>query len=153
TLLTRFGLDPVKDFPPIRVFGTIGFIVAMWFTNCFSKPDFNWAFAVNFGNQLGALTGKGIITNQFYFAAIGAILLGFYSFTLPPCPPRKLMDPRASWSEKLGLNAFALFRNYKMAVFFIFSLLLGAALQLTNMYGDTFLVDFKNMPKYADSVV
>lgn len=153
TLLTRFDRDPVKDFPPIRVFGTIGFIVAMWFTNFFSKPGFDGGFAVTLGNRLGALTGNGIITNQFYFAAIGAILLGCYAFTLPQCPPPRLVDPKASWSEKLGLNAFALFRNYKMAVFFIFSLFLGAALQLTNMYGDTFLVDFKNVPEYADSVV
>jgi NHS family xanthosine MFS transporter len=55
--------------------------------------------------------------------------------------------------EQLGLQSFKLFGNYKMALFFLFSMLLGGALQLTNMYGDTFLDDFKNIPKYADSFV
>jgi NHS family xanthosine MFS transporter len=122
--------DVVKAFPPIRVWGTIGFIVAMWITN---------------------LTGSKATANQFYIAAVMAIILGIYSFTLPNCPPAKLKSKNASFAELLGLNAFKLFANYKMATFFIFSLFLGAALQLTNMYGDTFLSDFEKIPAYADS--
>lgn len=80
-----------------------------------------------------------------------AIVLGIYSFTLPKCPPTKTHGEKTSFTEALGLNAFKLFGNYKMATFFISSLFLGAALQLTNMYGDTFLSDFGNIPKYADS--
>ncbi len=124
--------DVVKDFPPIRVWGTVGFIVAMWTTN---------------------LTGNKATEVQFYISAAAAIILGIYSFTLPPCKPQKLTSPNAKWTELLGLNAFKLFGNYKMALFFIFSMFLGAALQLTNMYGDTFLDDFKNIPQYADSFV
>lgn len=124
--------DVVKDFPPIRVWGTVGFIVAMWTTN---------------------LTGNKATEVQFYISAAAAIILGIYSFTLPPCKPQKLTSPNAKWTELLGLNAFKLFGNYKMAMFFIFSMFLGAALQLTNMYGDTFLDDFKNIPQYADSFV
>ena len=87
--------------------------------------------------------------NQFYIAAAVAVILGIYSFTLPKCPPQNLIPANATLSEKLGLNAFSLFKDYKMALFFFFSMFLGAALQLTNMYGDTFLSDFGKIPEYA----
>jgi NHS family xanthosine MFS transporter len=131
-ILKRNKFDVVKVFPPIRVWGTIGFIVAMWVTN---------------------LSGSKANSNQFLIAGVMAIVLGIYSFTLPKCPPQKAISKNASLIEQLGLSAFKLFSNYKMALFFIFSMFLGAALQLTNMYGDTFLDDFKNIPKYADSFV
>ncbi|MEJ7626921.1 MAG: nucleoside permease [Ferruginibacter sp.] len=132
TILKNNNYDVVKVFPPIRVWGTIGFIVAMWITN---------------------LTGSKANTNQFLIAGAMAVLLGIYSFTLPKCPPKKTISEKAGWVEQLGLSAFKLFSNYKMALFFLFSMMLGAALQLTNMYGDTFLDDFKHIPQYADSFV
>ena len=131
-ILKRDGFDVVKVFPPIRVWGTIGFIVAMWTTN---------------------LSGSKANSNQFLIGAIGAILLGIYSFTLPKVPPPRTITKGAGLAEQLGLKAFKLFANYKMALFFFFSMLLGAALQLTNMYGDTFLSHFSNYPQYADSLV
>ena len=132
TILKNNQYDVVKVFPPIRVWGTIGFIAAMWITN---------------------LSGSKANTNQFVIAGIGAIALGIFSFTLPKCPPQKSIAKNASFVEQLGLQAFKLFANYKMALFFLFSMLLGGALQLTNMYGDTFLDDFKKVPQYADSFV
>jgi len=128
TILKRDGFDVVKVFPPIRVWGTIGFIVAMWTTN---------------------LTGSKDNANQFVIGGIAAILLGIYSFTLPKCPPQKNIAKNAGIVEQLGLQAFKLLGKYKMALFFIFSMLLGGALQLTNMYGDTFLDDFKKVPAYG----
>jgi len=86
-------------------------------------------------------------------AAIGAIGLGIYSFTLPACKPQRNMDGHASWIDQMGFGAFRLLANYRMALFFTFSMFLGAALQLTNMYGDSFLDDFKRFPEYADSIV
>jgi MFS transporter, NHS family, xanthosine permease len=132
TILKNNNYDVVKVFPPIRVWGTIGFIVAMWITN---------------------LTGSKANGNQFIIGAIGAIVLGIFSFTLPKCPPQKSISKEKSFLEQLGLNAFKLFTNYKTALFFIFSMFLGAALQLTNMYGDSFLDDFKSVPQYANSFV
>jgi NHS family xanthosine MFS transporter len=133
TILKRDGYDVVKVFPPIRVWGTIGFIAAMWTTN---------------------LTGSKANTNQFIIGGIAAIALGIFSFTLPKCPPQKSIAKNAGLVEQLGLQAFKLFGNYKMALFFLFSMLLGGALQLTNMYGDTFLDDFKKIPEYGpDSFV
>ena len=131
-ILKNNNYDVVKVFPPIRVWGTIGFIVAMWTTN---------------------LTGSKANANQFLIAGVIAIVLGIYSFTLPKCPPQKAIAKEASFIEQLGLSAFKLFANYKTALFFIFSMFLGAALQLTNMYGDSYLDDFKNLPQYADSFV
>jgi NHS family xanthosine MFS transporter len=90
---------------------------------------------------------------MFYISAMASVVLGIYSFTLPKCPPEKLTSNDSSWVEVLGLNAFKLFGTYKMALFFIFSMFLGGALQLTNMYGDTFLSDFSTMPEFANSVV
>jgi NHS family xanthosine MFS transporter len=132
TILKRDGFDVVKVFPPIRVWGTIGFIVAMWTTN---------------------LTGSKANGNQFIIGAIAAIALGIFAFTLPKCPPPRSISKNAGLAEQLGLKAFKLFANYKMALFFIFSMFLGAALQLTNMYGDSFLSGFGNVPAYKDSFV
>ncbi|MCF6364672.1 MAG: nucleoside permease [Bacteroidales bacterium] len=125
-------LDVVKSFPPIRVWGTIGFIAAMWFTN---------------------LTGNKASENQFYISAIASLILGIYSFSLPKCRPQQKVAEKSSFVKLFGLEAFKLFGNYKMAIFFIFSMMLGASLQLTNMYGDRFLDHFKEIPKYADSFV
>jgi MFS transporter, NHS family, xanthosine permease len=131
-ILKSNSFDVIKVFPPIRVWGTVGFIVAMWTTN---------------------LTGNKATANQFYIAAVAAILLGIYSFTLPACPPQQRSGAKKSLSETFGLDAFKLFGDTKMALFFLFSMLLGAALQLTNMYGDRYLSEFSRFPEYADSLV
>jgi NHS family xanthosine MFS transporter len=131
-ILKNNDYDVVKVFPPIRVWGTIGFIAAMWLTN---------------------LSGNKASANMFYISAIAAFILGIYSFTLPKCPPQKLIEKGSSLFQKLGLDAFKLFGTYKMAIFFVFSMFLGAALQLTNMYGDVFLSEFGKIPEYTDSFV
>lgn len=131
-ILKNNNFDVVKVFPPIRVWGTIGFIAAMWLTN---------------------LSGNKASANMFYISAVSAVILGIYSFTLPKCPLQKLIAENASLTQKLGLDAFKLFGTYKMALFFLFSMFLGAALQLTNMYGDVFLSEFGKMPEYANSII
>ncbi len=132
TILKNNNYDVIKVFPPIRVWGTIGFIAAMWLTN---------------------LSGNKASANMFYIAAFAAFILGIYSFTLPKCSPQKLIEKESSLFQKLGLDAFKLFETYKMALFFIFSMFLGGALQLTNMYGDTYLSEFATVPEYKDSFV
>ena len=124
------GMDIIKEYPPIRVWGTIGFIAALWFIS---------------------LTGLETSSGQFYVASAASLCLGLYSFTLPKCPPLGRSEKR-SLASALGLKAFSLFKNSKMALFFIFAMLLGAALQLTNAYGDTFLHDFKNIPEYKNLI-
>lgn len=132
TALKLNNKDVVKNYPPIRVWGTVGFIVAMWITN---------------------LTGSKATDYQFYIAGFGALILGVYAFSLPKCKPQRLTKENASLMETLGLESFKLFADYKMALFFIFSMFLGGALQLTNAYGDVFLSEFATIPEYADSFV
>ncbi len=127
TILEKKGFNIVKDFPPIRFWGTAGFIVAMW--------------AVD-------LCGWSKSPLQLYISAGAGILLGIYAFSMPACPPIKTAEKKSIISS-MGLDAFVLFRRRKMAIFFVFALLLGAALQITNTYGSAFLDDFKNI--YPDA--
>jgi NHS family xanthosine MFS transporter len=131
SVLKKEGLDVMKDYPPIRVWGTIGFIVALWTIS---------------------LLHIETSSRQFYVAGGAALLLGIYSFTLPKCPPQLGKTQSKSLVDALGLTSFTLLRSPKMATFFAFTLLLGAALQLTNAYGDTFLHDFAASPAYQDSI-
>lgn len=121
------GRDVVVDFPPIRVWGTIGFIAALWVVS---------------------LLHLETTTGQFYVASGASLVLGLYAFTLPRCPPKLVRSASRSWLSTLGLTSFALLRERKMAVFFLFAMLLGASLQLTNAYGDTFLHDFATIDAY-----
>lgn len=129
TALDKAKLDAVKAFPPIRIFGTIGFICSMIFVD---------------------LTGYQSTSVQFAVSGIIGILLFLYSFTLPSCPVSG-SSKNTDIVEALGLKAFALFKQKKMALFFIFSMLLGASLQITNGYANPFLDSFKNIPAYADT--
>jgi NHS family xanthosine MFS transporter len=126
--MKQVGMDVVKKYPPIRVFGTVGFIIAMW-TISLSKLETS--------------------AMQFYVASAASLILGLYSFTLPKCAVNKDFEKK-SMVESLGLKAFTLFKHKKMALFFIFSMLLGASLQLTNAYGDTFIHDFAKIPEFKD---
>jgi NHS family xanthosine MFS transporter len=109
----------------------VGFVVALWVIS---------------------LTHNETSSNQFYIAAASAIVLAVYSLTLPKCPPLAASTDKKSFIELLGLDAFKLFKNSKIAIFFIFSMFLGASLQLTNAYGDTFLHDFANVDAYKGSI-
>ncbi|MEO6453027.1 MAG: nucleoside permease [Ginsengibacter sp.] len=129
--LKRTGKNVIKDYPPIRVWGTVGFIVALWVVSLFHIETSAY---------------------QFYVASGASLLLGLYAFTLPPCPPQLNRIKSKSLIDALGLNSFSLFKQRKMAVFFIFAMLLGAALQLTNAYGDTFLHDFAKIDKYKEAI-
>lgn len=128
--LKNSQMDVIKDFPPIRVWGTVGFIAAMWCTNFLGFSD---------------------NANQFYLASLAAVALGLYSFSLPACPPQHIISKDASLFEQLGLNAFSLLKQYRIAVFLLFSMFLGASLQLTNMYGDAFLRGFESMQEYQNA--
>lgn len=144
TTLKNHAMDTVKDFPPIRVFGTVGFIITMWFVNCAAWSDGTFAFT------LAENAGKFQYTYmQFLVSGLLGILLFFYCLTLPACPVEH--KPSQSLGEMLGLNAFRLFRQRRMALFFIFSCLLGMSLQVTNGYATPFLNSFKRVPEMADS--
>lgn len=125
--LNKAGLDTVKDFPPIRVFGTIGFICSMWFVD---------------------IMGFQANQNQFVTSGVLSIVLFLYTFTLPNCTVEKTGEKK-SLSEAFGLKAFALFKQKKMAIFFIFSMLLGVSLQITNGFANPYISSFGADPQYA----
>lgn len=127
--LSGAELDTVKHFPPIRVWGTIGFICAMWCCD---------------------LSGFQATAWQFIQSAIIGVVLGLYAFTMPQCPTNKGGNKK-SLVEALGLNAFALFKQKKMALFFIFSILLGVSLQITNGFANPFISDFGQVAEYANT--
>ena len=127
--LIQAGQDTVKDFPAIRVFGTIGFICTMWFVDIMGYKS----------NEL-----------QFVVSGVLSIVLFLYTFTLPNCPI-KPTTTHTNFVEAFGLRAFTLFRQKKMAIFFIFSMLLGVSLQITNSFATPFIESFKSIPEYANT--
>jgi NHS family xanthosine MFS transporter len=128
-ILEKRNYNIVKDFPPIRVWGTVGFVFAMWGVD---------------------LSRSGLNPVQLYISAGAGILLGLYAFTMPPCAPVPNTTKR-SFAASLGLDAFVLFKNKKMLIFFIYSMLLGFALQISNAFADGFINDFAKIPQYAQS--
>ena len=139
TILKENGLDTVKDFPPIRVFGTVGFIATMWFVNCATWHDGALGFTIGEDSTKFQLTHF-----QFLVSGVLGVLLCAYCFTLPQC---KIVKKKAqSLAQQLGFDAFKLFKQKKMALFFIFSMLLGMSLQVTNGFATPFLTSFKGSP-------
>lgn len=127
--MTNAGMDIVKEFPSIRMFGTVGFVAMMWFVDLLDYEQ----------NQ-----------NQFIVSGLLSIILFVYSFSLPICPVDRDIKKK-SFFEKLGLQAFSLFKQKEMALFFAFSALLGISLQITNGFATPFLDHFKSIPEYANS--
>jgi NHS family nucleoside permease-like MFS transporter len=137
TILKNNGLDTVKDFPPIRVLGTVGFIATMWFVNCAVWQD--GAFSMTLADSAHKFQYTYM---QFFVSGILSLVLFAYCFTLPECKVEKKAEKK-SLAESLGLNAFKLFKRRQMALFFIFSALLGMCLQVTNGYAGPFITSFK----------
>ena len=128
-VLDNRGMDSQKIFPPIRVWGTVGFIIAMW-----SVDLLHWTLS----------------SNQLLFASGAALAMGLYSFTMPACPPLNSKENK-SFASSIGLDAFVLFKDKKMAVFFVFAMFLGAALQITNTWGVPFIDHFKEVDAYKNT--
>ncbi len=128
--LTKAGMDTIKEFPPIRVFGTVGFICTMWLVD---------------------LLGFSTTYMQFVTSGAISILLFLYTFTLPACPLGAKDQKKKSLVEAFGLQAFALFKKKEMAIFFIFSSLLGVSLQITNGYAAPYIESYAAIPEYANT--
>ena len=134
-ILESSGMDTVKTFPPIRVFGTVGFILAMLFVNFVSVDG------VQFQNS----------EYQFLTSGILGFLMFAYCFTLPNCPCKSDQNSNQTLADRFGLKAFALFKDRQMAIFLVFSMLLGVALQITNSFANPYIQHFQEVPAFADS--
>lgn len=128
-VLHKKGLNPQNTFPPIRVWGTVGFICAMWFVDLM-----HWT----------------LTSTQLVVASVSSLIMGLYAFTVPPCPPSR-SGAKKSWVATFGLDAFVLFKRRKMLIFFLFAMFLGGALQITNQWGVPFLDHFKYTAEYKES--
>lgn len=146
-VLTDNNYDTVKAFPPIRTFGTIGFIIAMLFVNFAGFQDGNFTFSFNSGTDFVSLQDN---YSQFFVSAILGVILAIYSFSLPQVKTAEKSEHQTLY-DALGLKAFKLFKERKMAVFFIFSMLLGVSLQITNGYANPFISNFEKIPEFADT--
>ena len=135
-ILEQNGYDTVKDFPPIRVFGTIGFICAMLFVNFMTNGN-----GVQYQHSY----------NQFIVSGVLGLTMLVYCFTLPNCPCNASSAEGQTMAERFGLDAFKLFKDRQMAIFFIFSMLLGVALQITNGFANPFISHFKEVPEFAQT--
>ena len=135
-ILEQNGYDTVKDFPPIRVFGTVGFILAMLFVNFMTNGN-----GVQYQHSY----------NQFLVSGVLGIIMLAYCFTLPNCPCKATSGENQTLAERFGLDAFKLFKDRQMAIFFIFSMLLGVALQITNGFANPFISHFKEVPEFAQT--
>jgi len=139
TILKDNGLDTVKDFPPIRTFGTVGFIATMWFVNCATWDNGSFFFTFSENSNKFQYTHM-----QFLVSGLLSLVLFLYCFSLPQC---KIVRKKSqSFVEALGLDAFKLFKSKRMALFFIFSALLGMSLQVTNSFAGPFITSFKGSP-------
>ena len=144
-ILNENGMDTIKDFPPIRVFGTVGFIATMWFVNCASFSD------GSFGFSLGGIHTFQFSYWQFFVSGLlSFVLFLFCNLALPQC---KLVrtQKKQTIGDALGLKAFALFKKKKLAIFFLFSMLLGMCLQVTNGYAGPFIAHYQAVTEFADS--
>ena len=142
SILKQNGMDTVTDFPPIRVLGTVGFIATMWFVNCAVWEDGAFSFTLAENAHKFQYTYM-----QFFVSGLLSIVLFLYTFSLPQCRIEK--KPEQSWAETLGLDAFKLFKTKRMALFFIFSAMLGMSLQVTNGYAGPFITSFKGSADVA----
>ncbi len=145
TILKNNGMDTVKDFPPIRTFGTIGFIATMWFVNCAVWDEGGFSFTLAENAHKFQYTYM-----QFFVSGILSFVLFAYCFSLPECRIER-QQGKKSLAETMGLSAFKLFKSRKMAMFFVFSALLGMCLQVTNGYAGPFITSFKGDPAFADT--
>lgn len=137
TILKNHGYDTVKDFPPIRVFGTVGFILTMWFVNCAVWDD--GSFTLTFSQNAHKFQYTYM---QFFVSGLLSFVLFLYSFTLPECKLVK-SNEKKTLAQTFGLDAFKLFKQRRMALFFIFSALLGMSLQVTNSFAGPFITSFQ----------
>lgn len=128
--LEKVGMDTVKAFPPIRVWGTVGFIVTMWIVD---------------------LCGLQSTPGQWLVSGGLSLIMAIYSLTMPRMPINKDESQQKTLFEALGLNAFRLFLNPRMAVFLSFAMLLGFCLQISNGYANPFITSFGNIPEYQST--
>ena len=123
--------DPAKQFPMVRVFGTIGWILA----GLIISFVFKWDSIENIGN--------GMLSNTFLMVAIASAILGVFSFTLPKTPPSVAKGEKVGLSDILGLDALKLLKDRNFLIFFLSSVLICIPLAFYYQNISPFLTEYK----------
>ena len=123
--------DPAKQFPMVRVFGTIGWILA----GLIISFVFKWDSIENIGN--------GLLSNTFLMVAIASAILGVFSFTLPKTPPSVAKGEKVGLSDILGLDALKLLKDRNFLIFFLSSVLICIPLAFYYQNISPFLTEYK----------
>lgn len=145
TILVNHHYDTIRAFPPIRTLGTVGFICAMLFVNFAGFEGNNFRFISENENFISFQNTYA----QFFVSAFLGLVLFIYSFYLPHCSTNT--SGRQTFYDALGLKAFSLFKDKRMAIFFLFSMLLGVSLQITNAYANPFISSFEGISEFAST--
>lgn len=119
--------NPAKEFSFVRVFGTIGWIVA----GLIISYVFLWDSELS--------RQEGLLKNTFLMVAIASAILGVFSFFLPKTPPKVGKDEKVSISGILGLDALKLLRDRNFFVFFVSSILICIPLAFYYQNANPFL--------------
>jgi len=121
--------DPEKEFSPIRVWGTIGWIAA----GLSISYVFMWDEVGNMSN--------GFLKNTFLMASISSLILGIFSFTLPKTPPRANKNEKVKIGDLIGLDALKLLKDKNYAIFFLSSILVCIPLAFYYQNANPFLAE------------
>tara|TARA_B100000787_G_C16199343_1_gene303802 strand:- start:37247 stop:38476 length:1230 start_codon:yes stop_codon:yes gene_type:complete len=123
--------DPAKQFPMVRVWGTVGWILAGLAISFL----FKWDSIENIG--------QGMLSNTFTMVAIASVVLGVFSFTLPKTPPSISKDENVTIKDILGLDALKLLKDRNFLVFFISSVLICIPLAFYYQNISPFLTEYQ----------
>ena len=121
--------NPAKEFSLVRVFGTLGWVIA----GLSISYVFNWDQGINIGD--------GLLRNTILMTAIASAILGVFSFTLPKTPPRAATTGKISFKEILGLDSLTLFKDKNFLIFFMSSVLICIPLAFYYQNANPFLVE------------
>lgn len=150
TLLKKDGKLPVDHFPIIRVWGTLGFVAAMWFVNSAYFFDGSFGFTFDDTNPFAHHRFQYTSMQLLVSSALG-LLTALYTLTLP-LSPLSISDKKTSFKEIFGLKAFSMFRIPEVRTFLIFAVFTGVCLQISNGFAIPYINHFMAFDQYIGSM-
>ncbi len=155
SILHSHGIRPVDAFPSIRIWGTVGFVFAMWFVNCAWYDD--GAFGITFSDaDVHARMRFQYNSMQLLCSAALGLVTAALTLLLPSSESESGGVKSAqskSVASIFGLKAFSLFKIPDVRTFLIFMMFMGVCLQISNGYAVPFINHFMGIPEYAGNFI
>ena len=159
SLLTQSGYNTVTAFPSIRIWGTVGFVAAMWFVNSAYWQDGTLGFAFSDASDPGRLRFQ-FNAMQLMCSGIMGILTALYTITLPRLRSVTSSNEKDSLSSNISIKVHpslitslkAMFGRREIALFLIFVIFSGVCLQISNGFATPFISHFSGLAEYAGSL-